>query len=40
MTTTLKYKRGTDGRLRRYITYIDLLTKEYRIKVFPVDEND
>jgi len=38
MVTTLKYKRGKDGRLRRYITYLTLLTKEYRIKIFPVEK--
>ena len=35
MRTTLKYKLGTDTRLRRLITYRDLLSVQYRIKVFP-----
>ena len=38
MKTTLKYKRGIDGRFRRYLTYISLLNREYRIKVFPVEK--
>ena len=37
MITTLKYKMGKDGHLRRYTTYINLLNKSYRIKVFPVN---
>jgi len=35
MTITLKYKLGTDTRLRRLVTYRDLLSVQYRIKVFP-----
>jgi len=38
MRTTLKYKKGSDSRLRRLITYRDLLSVQYRIKVFPVEE--
>lgn len=35
MRTILKYKKGIDTRLRRLITYRDLLSVSYRIKVFP-----
>ena len=37
MIATLKYYRKEDSRLRRLVTYRDLLTIEYRIKVFPVE---
>jgi len=37
MRTTLKYKKGTDTRLRRLVTYRDLLSVSYRIKVFPAE---
>jgi len=37
MRTTLKYYRNYDNRLRRLITYRDLLNIEYRIKVFPAE---
>ena len=38
MRTTLKYKKGFDNRLRKLITYRSLLNIEYRIKVFPVED--
>jgi len=37
MRTTLKYSKGTDTRLRRYITYKDSESIQYRIKVFPAE---
>ncbi len=37
MRTTLKYKKGVDTRLRRLVTYRDLLSVQYRIKVFPAE---
>jgi hypothetical protein len=40
MATTLKYSKGLDNRLRRYITYRNLLNIEYRIKVFPITAQD
>jgi len=40
MATTLKYKKGFDMRLRRLITYRNLLNIEYRIKVFPINAQD
>ena len=36
-TTTLKYSKGIDNRMRRIVTYRDLFSIEYRIKVFPVE---
>ena len=36
MATTLKYIKGLDYRLRRFITYRNLLNVEHRIKVFPI----
>jgi len=37
MRTTMKYQKGTDTRLRRLVTYRDLLSVQYRIKVFPAE---
>ncbi len=35
--STLKYSKGYDNRMRRTITYRDLFSIEWRIKVFPVE---
>ena len=37
MIITLKYIKGVDTRLRRLVTYRDLLSVQYRIKVFPAE---
>ena len=34
MRSTLKYYKGSDGRLRRITTYINYLSRYYRLKVF------
>jgi len=39
MRTTMRYWKGSDGRLRRLVTHYFQSTKSYRLRVFPKEVN-